>query len=562
MKEKYLVTSALPYANGVLHFGHLAGAYLPADCYVRFKRLMDADVLYICGSDEYGVAITLSAELAGRSPREHVDYYHKLNKKIFDQLGISFDHYSRTTWEGHGQPVQQFFLDLLHNGYIEEKITNQLYSEADQKFLADRYVTGGCPRCKKEGARGDECPHCGASFEATDLIAPRSKLTGNALILKPTKHWFMRFDLFKERLLAWLATKNWKTNVVNFVEEYVRELKPRAITRDGVWGIPIPLPNTEGKVLYVWFDAPIGYISATQEWALSIGKPSAWKDYWLDEKTRLVNFIGKDNIPFHAIFFPAMCMGQNVPYKLVDDIPANEFLNLEGKQFSKSAGWTIDMEEFLQEFSVDQIRYTLAASAPETADSEFTWADFQMRCNAELVGKLGNFANRVLVFAKKHCKQQVPPQGVLESIDIEFLAATQRLLQQAQQAYEQFSLRKATHTMMELSALGNVYFDAKKPWMDVKREETCAQMETTIHCCLECLKILALISMPIIPHGSIKLLQWLGIQQEPKQLRWDALAKYSFKAGEALLEPTILFQKVEDEVVERQLEKLHAMVKR
>jgi len=453
--------------------------------------------------------------------------------------------------------VQQFFLDLFHNGYIEEKVTEQLYSELDKKFLADRYVTGGCPRCKKEGARGDECPHCGASFEATDLINPRSKLTGSPLTLKPTKHWFMRFDLFKDRLRAWLNTKDWKPSVVNFVEEYIQDLKPRAITRDGSWGVKIPLENTEGKVLYVWFDAPIGYISATKEWALSIGKPEKWKEYWLDEKTKLVQFIGKDNIPFHAIFFPAMCMGQNTPYKLVDELPANEFLNLEGRQFSKSAGWTIDIEEFLQEFSSDQIRYALCASAPETADAEFTWSDFQMRCNAELVGKYGNLANRVLVFAKKHCGQKVPPKHTLEEIDQQFIASMEKITQEAYLAYEQFSLRKVAQAMMELSSLGNVYFDAKKPWTDAKSDTTRARMETTIYCCLACLKLLGLISLPIIPDSAVTLLQWLGIATE--NLSWQEIVSYSFKTGNSLQEPAILFQKVEDEAIEKQIQKLQTI---
>jgi methionyl-tRNA synthetase len=558
MKEKYLVTSALLYANGMIHFGHLAGAFLPADAFVRFKRLMGADVLYIGGSDEYGVAITLSAEMAKRSPREHVDYYHVLNKELFEKLQISFDHYSRTTWDGHVEPVQQFFLDLLHNGYIEEKVTNQLYSEEDNRFLADRYVMGVCPKCKKDGARGDECPYCGASFEATDLISPRSKITGSTLALKPTKHWFIRFDLFKERLLKWLETKQWKPNVVNFVESYVRDLKPRAITRDAEWGVKIPLEHTEGKVLYVWFDAPIGYISATKEWAQNIGKPEAWKDYWLDEKTKLINFIGKDNIPFHAIFFPAMCMGQNTPYKLVDEIPANEFLNLEGKQFSKSAGWTIDMEEFLKEFSSDQIRYALAANAPETADSEFTWADFQMRCNSELVGKFGNFANRTLVFAKKHCHQSVPKQGSFEDIDNQFLQSIKNQVKLAQQAYEQFSLRKATQILMELSSIGNVYFDAKKPWTDAKQEDTRSRMQMTVYCCLECLKVLALISAPIVPQASKKLFELLGIANIA-EMSWAEIMSYSFKEGQDLAEPQILFQKVEDELISAQIEKLHSL---
>lgn len=557
MTSRYLITSALLYANGVIHFGHLAGAFLPADSYARFKRLMGEDVLYISGSDEYGFAITMSAEAAKRSPREHVDYYHEINKKLFDKLGISFDHYSRTTWEGHKAPVQQFFLDLLANGYIEEKETEQLYSEQDKKFLADRYVTGICPTCKKDGARGDECPHCGASFEATDLLSPRSKATGSALTLKLTKHWFLRFDLFKDKLLKWLGEKQWKPNVVNFVEGYIRDLKPRAITRDSDWGIEIPLPNTEGKVLYVWFDAPIGYISATQQWAQLIGKPDDWKRYWLKDDTKLVHFIGKDNIPFHAIFFPAMCMGQNTPYKLVDEVPANEFLNLEGKQFSKSAGWTIDMEEFLEEFTPDQIRYTLAANAPENADAEFTWNDFQMRCNSELVGKFGNLVNRTLVFAKKHCEQKVPVRGQLEEIDQNFLKGIRDLIDKAELAYDQFSLRKASLAFMELASLGNVYFDTKKPWVDAKQETTHERMRTTISCCLECLQSLALISLPLIPTASLELFKMLGITSDLKDIRWKELKP--LQPGQLLQEPQILFKKVEDEVIAAQLAKLHAM---
>lgn len=556
MKEKYLLTSALLYANGVLHFGHLAGAFLPADCFARFKRMMGDDVLYISGSDEYGVAITMSAELAGRGPREHVDFYHEVNKNLFKKLNISFDHYSRTTWEGHKEPVQQFFKDLIGNGYIEEQVTNQLYSEKDQKFLADRYVTGTCPKCHKDGARGDECPWCGASFEATDLIHPKSKLTGSKLELKPTKHWFLRFDLFKEELLEWLSKKNWKPNVVNFVEGYIRDLKPRAITRDGQWGVKIPLDNTEGKVLYVWFDAPIGYISATMEWAKLNGNEEAWKDYWLDPKTKLVHFIGKDNIPFHAIFFPAMCMGQNVPYKLVDEIPANEFLNLEGKQFSKSAGWTIDMLDFLQTFTSDQIRYTLAANAPEAADSEFTWSDFQMRCNSELVGKFGNFVNRVLVFSKKHCDLKVPAADCIEQIDVEFLNGIKQKINEAEKAYSAFSLRRATQVFMELCALANVYFDAKKPWTDAKDPSTKSRMYTTLNCCIEALKALALISAPIIPEASKKLFEMIGLNSANS---WKLIADMKLEAGHSLCEPQILFQKVEDEIIAKEVEKLHSM---
>ena len=376
---KILVTSALPYANGPLHFGHIAGAYLPADCYARFERLQGNEVLYICGSDEHGVAITLSADLAGRTPQQHVAIFHAMNAQLFQKLNFSFNHFSRTSWPGHVSTVQQFFHDLLANGYIEEKVTDQLYSEKDQRFLADRYVVGTCPKCGFEEARGDECQRCGASYEATDLKNPRSKLTDSSLIHKPTKHWFLRFDLFKDQLRSWFAEKKWKSNVISFAKSYVEDLKPRAITRDGEWGIPIPLPEAQGKVFYVWFDAPIGYISAAQDWADNVGDSEAWKKYWLDPQTKYVQFVGKDNIPFHAVFFPAMEMGQKTPYKMVDELPANEFLNLEGRQFSKSDGWTIDLDRFFEHFTADQIRYTLAANAPEAQDAEFTWKDFQIR---------------------------------------------------------------------------------------------------------------------------------------------------------------------------------------
>lgn len=557
MTNRYLLTAALLYANGVLHFGHLAGAYLPADCYARYRRLKKDDVLFICGSDEYGIAITMSAELAHTTPKKHVDHYHVVNKEIFEKLGISFDHYSRTTHKEHEIPVHEFFLDLLQNGYIEEKVTEQLYSEVENKFLADRYVVGTCPKCKASNARGDECTTCGASYEAMDLINPRSKLTNSPLVLKPTKNWFMRFDLFKEKLQEWLKTKNWKSNVLNFVDGYVKDLKPRAITRDMDWGVSIPLEDTDGKVLYVWFDAPIGYISASIEWAKLTGDKDAWKKYWLKEDTKLVHFIGKDNIPFHAIFFPAMCMGQNKPYKLVDEIPANEFLNLEGKQFSKSAGWTIDMIEFLEEFSADQIRYTLAANAPENADSEFTWKDFQMRCNTELVGKLGNLANRTLVFAQKNCDLKVPAIHDLEAVDEEFLEKVKQLTLDAEKAYEGFSTRKAVQVLMELASAGNVYFDGKKPWADAKSEETKWRMYNTIYCCLICLKQIALVASPIIPNGAEKLFQMLDI----KERAWEEVKAFHFKKGQSLNSPEILFKRIEEEVIERQIAKLHNLSK-
>ncbi len=556
MKQKVLITAALPYANGPIHFGHIAGSYLPADCYARYMRLKGRDTLFICGSDEYGVAITLSADLANRTPQKQVDIFHKINSDFFKTLEISFDHYSRTTWPGHIEPSQEFFTDLLNNGYIEEKTTDQLYSEKDERFLADRYVVGACPKCGFEEARGDECPSCGASYEATDLNHPRSKLTDAPLILKPTKNWFMRFDLFKEQLSKWLGEKNWKANVKKFAKNYIDDLKPRAITRDSSWGIPVPLPNAEGKVLYVWFDAPIGYISATKEWAKENDQPQDWEKYWLDPETKYVQFLGKDNIPFHAIFFPAMVMGQNTPYKLVDELPANEFYNLEGKQFSKSSGWYIDLEDFFTHFTSEQIRYTIAANAPETQDSEFTWKDFQMRCNSELLGKYGNLINRVLVFAKNKCDGKIPPLGSPNNEDQDFLKTIQELTSQAAQSYESFHLRKATQIIMELAQAGNAYFDSKKPWVLAKNEATQQEMFTVINCCMQCIKALMLISSPILPKTANKVAKFLGEEKILTKHTWDEIAAYSLPENESLPTPEILFKKVEDDLIEELILKL------
>lgn len=558
-KKRVLITAALPYANGALHFGHIAGAYLPADCFARFARLQGHDVLFLCGSDEYGVAITLSAEMAGKTPQEHVDHFHEVNKAFFHKLHIAFDHFSRTTCKEHVPNVQRFFLDLLHNGYIEAKQTEQLYSQADQKFLADRYVMGTCPRCGYEKARGDECGKCGASYEATDLKNPVSKLTGAPLVLKETKHWFLLFNLFKERLEQFFTTRVWKPNVIHFAKKYLEDLRPRAITRDLSWGVPVPLPEAKDKVFYVWFDAPIGYITAGQEWALKKGTPDAWKDYWLDPETKCVQFMGKDNIPFHAIFFPAMILGQNTPYKLVDDLVANEFYNLEGRQFSKSEGWFIDLEDFFHRFHVDQIRYTIAANAPESSDAEFTWKDFQNRCNVDLLGKFGNLVNRVLVFAANHCNGKVPAAKHLEEHDHRFLNAIIRLTADIEESYASYHLRKATQLIMELASLGNAYFDAKTPWKDAKADATRPMMETTIACCLECLKVLAIVSFPIIPSTAEKIGELLGFSKKIETLHWKQAIEEPLKAGQALPKPYILFNKVEDEVINMEIAKLHQM---
>ncbi len=557
MAEKILITSALPYANGPLHFGHIAGAYLPGDCYARFQRLMGKDVLYICGSDEYGVAITLSADLAHRTPKEHVDLFHQINKDFFSQLHFSFDHYSRTTWPGHIPTTQDFYEALKKKGLIEEKTEDHLYSEQEKRFLADRYVVGTCPKCGYEEARGDECQRCAASYEATDLKNPRSKITGSPLVLKPSKHLYLRFDHFKDRLAEWIKGKNWKENVVNFAMRYIDELKPRAITRDSEWGVPVP--GYPGKVFYVWFDAPIGYISATKEWAEKTGHPHRWKDFWCDPETKLVQFIGKDNIPFHAVFFPAMLMGQDVPYKLPDEIPANEFYLLEGRQFSKSEGWYIDLKEFFLRYTPDQARYAIAANAPETADSEFSWRDFQKRCNAELLGKLGNFVHRVMTFIFQHRQGRVPAMPEIKALaasDKTFLDQIKALMESGAECYETFHLRKASQILMELAQTGNAYFDSKKPWQLVKDPSKNESLDTTLACSLECIKCLALLASPIIPDSAQKIWEMIGFKTELAKQNWSAVRSKSLPAGQKMNEPHVLFRKVEDEEIEEQIAKL------
>jgi methionyl-tRNA synthetase len=574
--EKVLITSALLYANGKIHFGHLAGAYLPADIYARFQRLLGKDVLYLSGSDEYGVAILLSAQLAGRTPKEQVDLFHEVNQRIFQRLEFSFDHYSRTTWPGHVSTVQDYFTDLYAKGLITSELSLQLYSPTENQFLADRYVEGHCPKCHYFPARGDECPSCAASYEATDLKDPISKVSKEKLIPKETKHWFLRLDLLKDQLKQWISTRSWKSNVLNFIDNYIEDLRPRAITRDLNWGIPIPLDTshgTEGKVLYVWFDAPIGYISAAKEWATLKGTPEAWKHFWLEgddptSTSRLVHFIGKDNIPFHGVIFPAMTLGQNQPYKLVDDLPANEFYLLEGRQFSKSDGWYIDIEEFLDQFSTDQLRYMIAATAPESSDSEFTWKEFQKRCNSDLLGKLGNFANRVLTFIQNSLQAKTPSLDPEYSPALDFISKTTSLMQQIHHAYSSYQVRRATQLIMELAQEGNSFFDRGRPWelnkklkSDTLQREERIELERTLHSilagCLEALKFLALAISPITPSLAQKLWSLLGFQGDLAQLHWNSVLTSPIPEGYPLPPPTLLTRKVEDEEIQAQIQKLY-----
>jgi methionyl-tRNA synthetase len=554
MVQKYLITSALPYANGPLHFGHIAGAYLPGDCFARFQRLAGNDVVYICGSDEYGIAITLSAELANKTPKEHVDYFHVLNKNLFEKLNFSFDHFSRTTTHTHKDTVIDFFKDLYENGYIEKKVKDHLFSEKENRFLADRYVVGMCPKCKYPKARGDECPSCSASFEAIDLIDPKSKITGFSLIKKASAHWYLKFDKFKDRLKKWLETKDFKPNVINFTKSYVDELKERAITRDSAWGIPVPLDDAKGKVFYVWFDAPIGYISMTKEWAKKQNNVDLWKKYWLEADTKLIHFIGKDNIPFHTVFFPAMLMGQNLSYVLPFDVPANEFLMLEKKQFSKSDNWYIDLKDFFQKYTTDQIRYYLAAVSPEQSDSDFSWKDFQLRCNSELLGKLGNFVHRTLTFIMSKLDGVIPILNPNEDRDLNFIKEINKITDKAYFSYSSFKLRKASQCLMELAQLGNVYFDMQKPW-ELYKSQKIEKLKTIIACCLYCIKNIALISYPIIPESANKIWKLLGFFNPISDERWDGVNTEYLSQEQVLKKPYPLFKKIEDEQINEEIEK-------
>lgn len=552
MKQKVLITSALLYGNGPLHFGHIAGSYLPAECYARFKRFCFADVLFLSGLDEYGAAITLSAEAKGESPQKHVDFYYKEAIKNFKKFNFSFDHFSRTTWPRHKEAVLDYFQDLLENKHVEKVVSKQLFSEKENQFLADRYVVGTCPKCQYENARGDECPKCGSSFEASELKNPKSKISGSSLVLKETEHYFFRLDHFKKPLKNWIEKNNWRPQVVNMAMQYIEGARPRSITRDLKWGIPVP--DEKDKVFYVWFDAPIGYISAAKDWAEKAGKPDEWKKYWLDEKTKYVQFVGKDNIPFHAVFFPAMTMGQKKEYKLVDELPANAFFHYEGKKFSKSDGWFIDLDDFFNHYSSDQIRYCLAANAPESDDSEFCWRDFQSKCNADLVGKFGNFINRTLVFIHQKAGGQIlEAHNPIESDKI-FLENLFQTATQIKEAYENFHLRKASQLVMKAASLCNVYFDEMQPWKEARANTE--RMKTILAHCLVGVQILAVTSYPIVPEASEKIWKMLGFKNDIVSNPWDEQLSVPLEVGKKLPSPEILFKKIDDKRIKEELEKL------
>ena len=556
MSKRYTITAALPYTNGPIHIGHLAGVYVPADIFARYQRLKNNEVAFICGSDEHGVAISIKAKKEHTTPQAIVDKYHAIIKQSFADFGISFDNYSRTSLPIHHQTASDFFRKLYEQGDFIEEISEQLYDEEAHQFLADRFVIGTCPKCGNPEAYGDQCERCGSSLNATDLIDPKSSITGSKPTLKATKHWFLPLNRYQEFLEKWILEghkNDWKPNVYGQVKSWLDdELKPRAVTRDLDWGIPVPVEGAEGKVLYVWFDAPIGYISSTKEWAEREGKD--WQPFWQDKDTELVHFIGKDNIVFHCIIFPAMLKAEG-SYILPTNVPANEFLNLEGNKLSTSKNWAVWLHEYLQDFpnQQDVLRYALTANAPETKDNDFTWKDFQARNNNELVAIFGNFINRVAVLTQKYYEGEVPAAGALNATDSETLQQLSELTQKIEQSLERYRFREAQQELMNIARLGNKYLADEEPWKLIKTDAE--RVKTVMYVALQVATALAITSEPFLPFTSEKLkniLQlgttaWEQVKQNP-----TALLPTGHKIGVA----TLLFEKIEDAAIAKQLERL------
>jgi methionyl-tRNA synthetase len=555
--KRYTITAALPYTNGPIHIGHLAGVYVPADIYARYKRLTGNDVAFICGSDEHGVPITIKAKIEGVTPQDIVDKYHANIKKSFEDFGITFDNYSRTSAKIHHDTAQEFFKTLNDKGEFIEEVTEQLYDAEANQFLADRFVTGTCPKCGNEEAYGDQCENCGSSLNATDLINPKSAITGNVPTLKETKHWFLPLDKHEDFLKEWILKghkKDWKPNVYGQVKSWIDDgLRPRAVTRDLDWGIPVPAPGGEGKVLYVWFDAPIGYISSTKEWAAREGKD--WEPYWKDKDTKLVHFIGKDNIVFHCIIFPAMLKAEG-SYILPDNVPANEFLNLEGKKLSTSKNWAVWLPDYLEDFPnmQDVLRYALTANAPESKDNDFTWKDFQARNNNELVAIFGNFINRVVVLTNKYYEGVVPEASEFSNIDNETLAAIKAYPAVIESSIERYRFREASQELMSLARLGNKYLADEEPWKLIKTDEV--RTKTILFVALQISSALATLCEPFLPFTSTKLKGVLNVDENS----WSDISTKIrlLPSGHQIGKGELLFSKIEDKTIEEQLEKLEA----
>jgi len=559
--KRYTVTSALPYANGPLHIGHLAGCYIPADSYVRYLRSQGREVAFICGSDEHGVAITIKSAKEGKTPQQVVDQYHELMKASFSEFGISFDHYSRTSAAIHHETAQEFFKDLNQKGEFLEQTTAQYYDEEAKKFLADRYIEGTCPKCGNEHAYGDQCEKCGTSLSPTDLIHPKSKLSGSTPILKETTHWFLDLARYQEFLRKWILVEHaedWKNNVLGQCRSWLEAgdgLQARSMTRDLDWGIPVPIDGAQGKVLYVWFDAPIGYISSTKEWAREKG--IAWEPYWKDQDTKLVHFIGKDNIVFHCIIFPAI-LKTHGGYILPDNVPANEFLNLEGDKISTSRNWAVWLHEYLKEFpgQQDVLRYVLTANAPETKDNDFTWKDFQQRANSELVAIYGNFVNRAVVLTQKFFEGKVPVRGELRGIDQELLTELEGFPEKIAASIERYRFREAQGLVMDLARMGNKYLADTEPWKEIKNDPI--RTQTILNIALNVAANLAILSEPFLPFTAQKLFHTFGMTATT----WSAAGNGNLiAANQTLGQIGLLFEKIEDEVVTQQIQKLETAKK-
>ncbi|WP_311324666.1 methionine--tRNA ligase [Capnocytophaga sputigena] len=556
MSKRYTITAALPYTNGPIHIGHLAGVYVPADIFARYQRLKNNDVAFICGSDEHGVAISIKAKKEGTTPQAIIDKYHAIIKQSFADFGISFDNYSRTSALIHHQTASDFFKKLYEQGDFIEEISEQLYDEEAHQFLADRFVIGTCPKCGNPEAYGDQCERCGSSLNATDLIDPKSSITGSKPTLKATKHWFLPLNRYQEFLEKWILEghkSDWKPNVYGQVKSWLDdELKPRAVTRDLDWGIPVPVEGAEGKVLYVWFDAPIGYISSTKEWAEREGKD--WRPYWQDKNTELVHFIGKDNIVFHCIIFPAMLKAEG-SYILPTNVPANEFLNLEGNKLSTSKNWAVWLHEYLQDFpnQQDVLRYALTANAPETKDNDFTWKDFQARNNNELVAIFGNFINRVAVLTQKYYEGVIPAAGEFNDIDTETLRQITELTEKIEQSLERYRFREAQQELMNMARLGNKYLADEEPWKLIKTDPE--RVKTVMYVALQIATALAVASEPFLPFTSEKLKRMLQLGA----ITWESLKTNTtelLKAGHRIGSAELLFEKIEDAAIEKQLQRL------
>jgi methionyl-tRNA synthetase len=557
--KRYTVTAALIYANGPIHIGHLAGCYLPADIYVRYLRLKGKDVAFVSGTDEHGVPITIKAKKEGSTPQAVVDKYYGIIKDSFEQFGISFDIYSRTSNPIHHETSQEIFKTLYDKGYFDEVVTEQYFDESAQTFLADRYIVGECPTCHNPDAYGDQCEKCGSTLSPTDLINPRSSLSGNKPVMKATKNWYLPLDRMQPEIEKYVNSHpEWKPNVFGQCQSWLKQgLQPRAMTRDLDWGVKVPLPDTEGKVLYVWFDAPIGYISMTKEWAAAAGKN--WEDYWKSEDTKLVHFIGKDNIVFHCIIFPATLMAEG-SFILPDNVPANEFMNLENDKISTSRNWAVWLHEYLEEFpgKQDVLRYALAANAPESKDNDFTWKDFQTKNNSELVGIFGNFVNRTVVLTQKFYDGKVPTRGELLEIDQQTLDVLKQLPCDVSDAIKNYKFRDALASMMEIARLGNKYLAETEPWKAIKEDPE--RVKSIMNIAMQITATLALVAEPFLPFTSQKLFEQLKLSEwnlnGPKHEWIDAGNADLVPTGLEIGSGSLLFEKIEDETIDKQVQKL------